>query len=241
MESTSFYFFVAQLCCFFIFLILPNCWGNKDSDGSFHILLGFHQVGFELVQTTEVTKTGRTCEVDLLNSVVLFLQHVSTPEIHSRKRLEFAFARRIKAKILDTDLWGYVDILYLEHMGKLGPLRTMSCSWQQACFALESASPQTYGFPHTKIMQSFHVWIHLVILGGGFKYFLFSPLFGEMIQFWLIFFKGVGSTTNQYSYVDLHFHVLEHKSIFYRVHWALLNGWIFKRIDPWWTVNYYTG
>ena len=34
-------------------------------------------------------------------------------------------------------------------------------------------------------------------LGGGFKYFLFSSLFGEMIQFdYIIFFKGVGSTTN---------------------------------------------
>ena len=64
---------------------------NKDSDGSFHIMLGFHQVGFELVQTTEVTKTGRTCEVDLLNSVVPFLQHVPTREIYSRKRLESSF------------------------------------------------------------------------------------------------------------------------------------------------------
>ena len=38
-------------------------------------------------------------------------------------------------------------------------------------------------------------------LGGGFKYFLFSPLFGEDSHFgifWLIFFKGVGSTTNQF-------------------------------------------
>ena len=34
-------------------------------------------------------------------------------------------------------------------------------------------------------------------LGGGFKHFLFSPLPGEMIQFdELIFFQGVGSTTN---------------------------------------------
>lgn len=75
-------------------------------------MLGFHQVGFELVQATEVTKTGRTCEIDLLNSVVPVL-HVSTPEVHSRKRLESSFARRIKAKILDTDLWGYVDIQWI--------------------------------------------------------------------------------------------------------------------------------
>ena len=34
---------------------------------------------------------------------------------------------------------------------------------------------------------------HLV---GGFKYFLFSPLFGGNDPFWLIFFKWVGSTTN---------------------------------------------
>ena len=34
-------------------------------------------------------------------------------------------------------------------------------------------------------------------LGGGFKHFLFSPYtLGEMIQFGLIFFKRVGSTTN---------------------------------------------
>ena len=31
-------------------------------------------------------------------------------------------------------------------------------------------------------------------LGGGFKCFLFSPLPGEMIQFWLIFFKWVETT-----------------------------------------------
>ena len=33
-------------------------------------------------------------------------------------------------------------------------------------------------------------------LGGGFKHFSFSPLPGEMIQFELIFFRWVGSTTN---------------------------------------------
>ena len=35
------------------------------------------------------------------------------------------------------------------------------------------------------------------MLGGGFKYFLFSPLVGGMIQFdFRIFFRWVGSTTN---------------------------------------------
>ena len=34
-------------------------------------------------------------------------------------------------------------------------------------------------------------------LGGGFKYFLFSPLFGEMIQFDEHIFQMGGSTTNQ--------------------------------------------
>ncbi len=33
-------------------------------------------------------------------------------------------------------------------------------------------------------------------LGGGFKYFLFSPLFGEMIQFDDHIFQMGGSTTN---------------------------------------------
>ena len=33
-------------------------------------------------------------------------------------------------------------------------------------------------------------------LGGGFKYFLFSSLFGEDDPIWLIFFRWVGSTTN---------------------------------------------
>ena len=37
-------------------------------------------------------------------------------------------------------------------------------------------------------------------LGGGFKYFLFSSLFGEGFPFWLIFFRWVGSTTNQESW-----------------------------------------
>ena len=36
------------------------------------------------------------------------------------------------------------------------------------------------------------------LLGVGFKYFLFSPLLGEMIPIWLIFFRWVGSTTNQF-------------------------------------------
>ena len=34
------------------------------------------------------------------------------------------------------------------------------------------------------------------LLGGGFKYLLFSSLPVEMIQFWPIFFKWIGSTTN---------------------------------------------
>ena len=40
-------------------------------------------------------------------------------------------------------------------------------------------------------------------LGGGFKYFLFSPrILGEMIQFDVrIFFKWVGSTTNQFFHI----------------------------------------
>ena len=33
-----------------------------------------------------------------------------------------------------------------------------------------------------------------VWLGGGFKYLLFSTLFGEMIQFWRIFFRWVETT-----------------------------------------------
>ena len=33
-------------------------------------------------------------------------------------------------------------------------------------------------------------------------FFIFIPKIGEMIQFWLIFFKWVGSTTNQLSVVD---------------------------------------
>ena len=36
-------------------------------------------------------------------------------------------------------------------------------------------------------------------LGGGFKSFLFSSLPGEMIQFWRVFFRWVGSTTNQWT------------------------------------------
>ncbi len=37
-------------------------------------------------------------------------------------------------------------------------------------------------------------WNNQTPLGGGFKYFLFSPLFGEDSQFWLIFFKWVETT-----------------------------------------------
>ena len=38
-------------------------------------------------------------------------------------------------------------------------------------------------------------FFHYAILGGGFKYFLFSSLFGEMIQFdYIIFFRWVETT-----------------------------------------------
>ena len=48
------------------------------------------------------------------------------------------------------------------------------------------------------IMNSMsHVVLSVSPLGGGFKYSLFSPLFGEAFPIWLIFFKWVGSTTNQ--------------------------------------------
>ena len=42
------------------------------------------------------------------------------------------------------------------------------------------------------------------ILGGGFKHFLFLPLFGEIIPFWLIFFKGVETTNQLYLYEVKH-------------------------------------
>ena len=50
-----------------------------------------------------------------------------------------------------------------------------------------------WGFYHNLYTWSFDP---SYILGGGFKYFLFSPLPGEMIQFdYMIFFKGVETTT----------------------------------------------
>ena len=44
------------------------------------------------------------------------------------------------------------------------------------------------------LSPSFFFWI-CSNLGGGFKYFLFSPLFGEDSKFWLIFFRWVETTT----------------------------------------------
>ena len=44
-----------------------------------------------------------------------------------------------------------------------------------------------------------------VILGGGFKYFLCSPLLWGRFPFWFIFFKWVGSTTNQNFYMSTFF------------------------------------
>jgi len=42
------------------------------------------------------------------------------------------------------------------------------------------------------------------VLGGGFKYFLFSPLLGNMIQFdYCIFFRWV-ETTNYFCFLILH-------------------------------------
>ena len=55
--------------------------------------------------------------------------------------------------------------------------------------------------PRQACGYSWDISIHWAtsILGGGLKYFLFSALFGEDSHFdsWLIFFKWVGSTTNQ--------------------------------------------
>ena len=46
--------------------------------------------------------------------------------------------------------------------------------------------------------RSFDPWSNNADLGGGFKYFLFSPLLGEMIQFdYIMFFRRV-ETTNQW-------------------------------------------
>ena len=43
----------------------------------------------------------------------------------------------------------------------------------------------------------FYIYIYIHILGGGFKYFLYSPLFGEdEPNLTSIFFRWVGSTTN---------------------------------------------
>ena len=47
-------------------------------------------------------------------------------------------------------------------------------------------------------------YIHILKLDGGFKHVLYAPLLGEMIQFHLIFFEWVGSTTNWISeFVEL--------------------------------------
>ena len=50
------------------------------------------------------------------------------------------------------------------------------------------------------------VWLAqspLLDLGGGFRYFIFSPLFWGRFPFWLKFFRWVGSTTNQLSQLSI--------------------------------------
>ena len=48
---------------------------------------------------------------------------------------------------------------------------------------------------------NYNLLIHGILLGGGFKYVLFSPRkLGKMNQFWLIFFKGVETTNQSSSY-----------------------------------------
>ena len=39
-------------------------------------------------------------------------------------------------------------------------------------------------------------WTHTIYLGAGFNLSIFNPIWGRF-RFWLIFFKWVGSTTNQ--------------------------------------------
>ena len=81
-----------------------------------------------------------------------------------------------------------MDILDLEHMGKLGPLRTMPCKsmdFPQKDYAVISCL-NTFN----KSTKSYTRWWFQI-------FFMFTPIWGNDPILTFIFFKGGGSTTNQ--------------------------------------------
>ena len=61
-------------------------------------------------------------------------------------------------------------------------------------------------------------------LGGGFRYFLFLPLFGEMIQFDQYFSNGLKPPIRHYQYVIC--------TVFCSISWLF-----FQVQKPWWVIN----
>ena len=97
-----------------------------------------------------------------------------------------------RASIIDGNIKGF--------SGPLLPIREdlARASWEAATTAIGRGLVRPEIFLQTRADPIFEMPPNVVVrkasLGGGFKYFLFSPLPGEMIQFDLrIFFRWVGS------------------------------------------------
>ena len=109
-------------------------------------------------------------------------------------------------------LWYYhviVGILEVKHMwSRAQKIRVLSAKSLELWWFQEKLPPSHQMFSTSYCTnrnerwgsQKLNFWNKVLNqipeLGGGFKYSLFSPLLGEDSQFFLFFFKGVGSTTN---------------------------------------------
>ena len=113
---------------------------------------------------------GMSCWDDATVSTVTFLvfPHCKPPVT---KRL-----REKPQELFNQNLW-----CIMVWSGRWISLTRLSLSWSH--LRPKVASPLVF--------HSYHSW-----LGGGFKYFLFSPLFGEDFQFDEHIFQMGGSTTN---------------------------------------------
>ena len=93
--------------------------------------------------------------------------------------------------------WCFV---YLFYRGKSSPMKKAQQHLGEYVVSLFPSKHQSWRCSKSKDVFSTLEkwrWLNLVQLGGETSIFgLFSPLFGEMIPFWLVFFKGVFETTN---------------------------------------------
>ncbi len=81
-----------------------------------------------------------------------------------------------------------VGVTWCRVVGRIFPCWILRSCWKER---IKSKKPPNVWNPGGSTVQPFSKWNSR---WWQLKYFLFSPLFGEDIQFWPIFFKGVETT-----------------------------------------------